>query len=98
MSNLTKKQKEGLYTKNGKLLNSVKMAQMAYYGNGIFRPIQTGHRGGRGTFRDVSSNILGVIKILKYSYKRGNDAPRGGKSGDFIKVSKVAGNKIKSLK
>lgn len=98
MSKLTKIQKQNLYTKDGKLRNSVKIAQEAYAGNGIFRPIETGHRGGRGTIRDVSGNILEVLRVFGYKYTRDNDAPRGGKSGDLIKVSKIAGNRIKSLK
>lgn len=98
MKNLTRKQKDYLYTKKGELRSNVKRAQGVYYGKGLFRPVQTGHRGGRGTVRDVTSDVLGVINILGYKYKTGNDAPRGGKSGDFIKISSLAGDRIKKLK
>jgi len=98
MSKLTKKQNDFLYTKDGKLRSNVKRAQDAYSGNGIFRPVETGHRGGRGTVRDVSCDVTSLINAMGYKYTTGNNAVRGGKSGDFIKVSKVAGKKINSFK
>lgn len=98
MSKLTKKQKELLYTKDGKVRCIVKRVQDVYDGNGIFRPVETGHRGGRGWVKDISYDITSLINALGYKYKVGNDAPKGGKYGNFIKVSKIAADKIKSLK
>jgi hypothetical protein len=40
---------------------------------------------------------INLIKGLGYTYKVGNDAPRGGVEGDYIKISKVALQAIKYL-
>jgi hypothetical protein len=98
MSKLTKKQNDFLYTKDGNLRSSVKIAQDVYEGNGLFRPVESSHRGGRGTMKDVSYNVKALINAFGYKYTTRNDAPKGGKSGDFIKVSKLAGKKLNSFK
>mgnify|MGYP007046279391 CR=1 FL=1 len=38
-----------------------------------------------------------LLKLAGYKWTEGNDAPRGGAQGDFIKVSKAAVNFLKSL-
>lgn len=95
---LTKRQKETLYYKNGNMRTSYLNAIDSYKGNGIFRPVQSGHRGGRGTVSDQTSELITIIKMLGYKYESGNDAPRGGVGGNFIKVSNTAGKNILALK
>jgi len=39
---------------------------------------------------DRSTTVEVLLKDLGYKFSKGNDAPRGGKSGNYIKVSKKA--------
>lgn len=64
-------------------------------GNKLY-PKYWGHKG--GSLIDNSRWILEVLEAQGYKYSLGNDAPRGGKSGDFIKVSKVAMNFLLKVK
>lgn len=41
--------------------------------------------------------ITQLLKLAGYKFTYGNDAPRGGKDGDFIKISNTAFNFLKSL-
>lgn len=53
----------------------------------IFRPV-----GVTGSLRyakytvDHTDNILNACELMGYEYETGNDAPKGGKTGNFIKV------------
>ena len=61
------------------------------------RKIYHTYTSGSGRFTSNQSAYWYVTEFLKasgYKFKEGNDAPRGGKTGDFIKVSKTA---LKSL-
>lgn len=46
--------------------------------------------GRRSACSDKTATILEVIKAQGYKYEEGNDAPKGGLEGNFIKVSKTA--------
>ena len=94
---LTKKQENAIYTNRGVLRNDVKMAKSVLR-NETFRPTQSSHRGGRGTVRDVTANVKSLLKVFGYKHTSGNDAPKGGLNGNFIKISKVASKNIHSLK
>lgn len=41
--------------------------------------------------------ITTLLNMLGYKYKKGNNAPKGGKQGDYIKISKTALKTIKNL-
>lgn len=41
------------------------------------------------SLKDVSHLITEMLFDLGYKYSEGNDAPRGGAEGDFIKVGKI---------
>lgn len=63
--------------------------------------IYTGYYTGRGRFTSSYSAQSTVIEILKaqgYKFETGNDAPRGGVNGEFVKVSRVAFDFIQSIK
>jgi hypothetical protein len=95
---LTIGQKETLYYKNGNMKFRYLNAISTYTGNGKFRTIQSGHRGGRGTVSDKTYDLITIIKMLGYKYEAGNDAIRGGVGGNFIKVSNTAVKNILALK
>ena len=52
---------------------------------------------GRFTHNYSNENILIIIKLLGYKYTKGNDAVKGGKTGDYIKVSKSTFKKLINL-
>lgn len=49
------------------------------------------------TLADYSFRIIQILQAQKYKMEFGNDAPRGGKDGDFIKVSTTARKFLQSL-
>ena len=55
--------------------------------------------GSGGHVRIVSyeEEILDLLKKFGYKYRRGNNAPRGGRNGKFISISKPAYKKITSI-
>lgn len=65
------------------------------------RKIYTGYYLGSGRFTSAHSAISLVSSILKaqgYKFEKGNDAPKGGINGEYLKVSKVALKFIQSIK
>lgn len=55
---------------------------------------------GSGRWSSNQSSRIYFIQILEafgYKYSEGNDAPRGGATGDYIKVSSVAMRNIKNI-
>ena len=95
---LTIGQKETLYYKNGNMKFRYLNAIDSYTSNGKFRTVQSGHRGGRGTVSDQTYDLITIIEMFGYKYESGNDAPRGGVGGNYIKVSNTAAKNILALK
>lgn len=55
--------------------------------------IYTGYYNGSGKWATKGSAQPTVVEILKagnFKYEIGNDSPKGGITGDFVKVSKTA--------
>ena len=55
---------------------------------------------GSGRHISLSDSTFYIIQLLKakgYKYTEENDAPRGGKNGDYIKVSSTAHRYLLSL-
>jgi len=85
---LTRKTEKLILTKkdsvNARYINA---AQSVYIvGRKLYCKKWTGHR----TLKDVSPRIKEMLKSQGYKFTTGNDAPKGGVEGDFIKVSKIA--------
>jgi hypothetical protein len=62
--------------------------------------IYTGYYSGSGRFtsaHSAESTVTSILNAQGYKYTIGNDAPRGGVSGDFVKVSKTAFNFLRGL-
>ena len=47
---------------------------------------------------DKSALIINVLKAQGYRYEEGNDAPKGGLEGNYIKVSKAALSFLKQFR
>lgn len=86
-----------LYTKQGKLRNSIQQAIEGIYETKIYTDRWVGS-GRRKNLQSTHSNVVELLGALKLKYKTGNDAPRGGREGNFIKISTRALAKIKNLK
>jgi len=52
---------------------------------------------GRFTTNLENSRVENILKIMGWKFKKGNDAVKGGKPGNFLKVSKTTFNKVISL-
>ena len=55
-------------------------------GDNIIRPCWTSGRGRFTTNLDYTQQLANLLTTLKVRYAAGNDAPRGGKSGNYIKI------------
>lgn len=65
------------------------------------KKIYTGYNSGRGRFisaNSAQSTVLNILNAEKLKYTIGNDAPRGGITGEFVKVSKTAFDLILNIK
>ena len=54
--------------------------------NYVIRPCWTSGRGRFCTNLDYTEQLKGLLTSLNVRYVSGNDAPRGGKCGNFIKI------------
>ena len=54
--------------------------------NGIIRPCYTSGRGRFTTNMDHTSGTLYLLDLIGVRYEKGNDAPRGSATGNFIKI------------
>lgn len=65
-------------------------------GNNKFYTVHTS--GSKRFTTNIENNsVLTICQLLNYRYEIGNDSLRGGKTGNYIKVSKMAFDNIKSL-
>ena len=55
--------------------------------NGIVRPCYTSGRGRFTSNQDHAADTKALLDLLGLKYTSGNDAPRGGATGQWIKVS-----------
>lgn len=78
---LIAKELTGLYLdKNNKPLCTYRIRQ------GLIRPCETSGTGRYTTLLDYTQDVCTLLTELKIKYLCGNDAPRGGACGTYIKV------------
>ena len=78
--------KKHLYTKGGKLAKKYEdVIELLNNPDRIMRPIYRGYKG--RTLHDGRANLEWGLHILGIDYTIGNDAPRGGKNGYFVKLT-----------
>jgi hypothetical protein len=92
--------KKILLTQKGEINKSfLRMIQNCRF-NKTERKIYTDYYSGSGRFTSAHSSentILSILKAQGYKFEKGNDAPKGGILGNFIKVSKTAFEFIENL-
>ena len=88
---LTRKSKELLLTGKGTInLNWVNLiSKVRFEGDKIY-PKEWKVSKRHISLSDGMPGLKQLLSAQGYKFKEGNDAPRGGVEGDFIKVSKVA--------
>ncbi|QTI81465.1 hypothetical protein IAI58_19170 (plasmid) [Roseomonas marmotae] len=79
-----------IFTKNGKLTATVRTALIVLAKCGEIRPT---HVIGRGRYIQNSTSTYGALAPEICAYfgiptVTGNDAPRGGKTGDFVRLAR----------
>ena len=97
MKNLTRKAQNELYTKKGDLKKMYASQIRMHATNTKIYPVSYSGRGRHINIVDNSFYIKNAIELLGYKYSTGNDAPKGGASGNFIKISKKALAALNSL-
>lgn len=98
LEKLQKADKNNLVTKKDGSLKQRAIKAISDYRNRDNKFYTTYTSGtGRFTTNLTNDSIYWIVKLLEYKFEEGNDSPRGGKTGDFIKVSTVAFNNIISL-
>ena len=97
---LTKKQVNTLTTNQGKL-RSIILDKFVGYPTKEFSTItRTGYYSGSGRFTTACSfmvDFTSFLDAMKIKYTTGNDAPRGGVSGEYVKISSRAVTKLNKI-
>lgn len=99
MSNLTTKQKESFLTKKGEIRKII-LEKFTNYSGEFEQTTYTGHYSGNGRFttaHSFGSDFINFLNVFGLKYVTGNDAPRGGASGEFVKISSRAVSKLNKI-
>lgn len=64
-----------------------KTAKSVINGERVIRPCHTSGSGRFTTNLDYTSDVMQILSLLGVKYEIGNDSPRGGKTGNFIKIT-----------
>jgi hypothetical protein len=91
MKTLTKKAQTALLTKSGNLHRNYRNAieSSRFAGNKIYTCFWS-KSGSHLNLKDYTFYVTNALTLGGYKYKFGNDAPRGGKEGNYIQVGKPA--------
>lgn len=79
----------GLYTKKDRFGRPEPIRTYMVFQQGTFAFIRPCKTSGSGRFTknaDYTADICAALDILGIEYTSGNDSPRGGKTGNFIKL------------
>lgn len=58
-------------------------------GNKVIRPCWTSGRGRFTQNRDYTDQLCRLLDSMNVKYQLDNDAPRGGKTGNFVKLQNI---------
>jgi hypothetical protein len=97
---LAKKDSTNAVTKKDGTLKEFAKAAIRFYGNSEKeRKFRTSYTSGSYRFTTILHNnsVKDICRLFGYKFEEGNDAPKGGQTGNYIKVSKAAWKSIKSL-
>jgi len=95
------KTKNIIFTKAGKVNQNLLNALSNCRFNPTTNQIYTGYYNGSGrwaTRQSAEHHVIGLLNSQCYKFTKGNDAPNGGITGDYLKVSKTAFEFIQSIK
>jgi len=68
-----------------------KATQSVIEGERLIRPCHTSGSGRFTSNLDYTDDVVELLSLVGIKYEIGNDSPRGGKTGNFIKiVTKIA--------
>ena len=81
---LQKRLSKSTFTKQSKAYQFV--SEWIDSGNGFIRTCHTSGKGRFTTNLDYTSDVTALLDQMNVKYVTGNDAPRGGKTGNFIKI------------
>lgn len=73
--------------KGSKSSFAYKSAKSVIDGERLIRPCHTSGRGRFTSNLDYTSDVMQLLSLLGIKYEIGNDSPRGGKTGNFIKIT-----------
>ena len=55
--------------------------------SGLIRPCYTSGSGRYTSNQDYTNDLCAILDLLGIKYQRGNDAPRGGATGQWVKIT-----------
>ena len=67
--------------------NAYKLVIAALNGETLLRPCHTSGSGRFTTNIDCTIDLTDLLTKMGISYEKGNDSPRGGKTGNFVKIT-----------
>ena len=70
----------------GEQLTGAKPQQLHIFRGGVIRPVWTSGSGRFCKNMNYTRDICAVLDSLRVKYEAGNDAPRGGLTGNYIKI------------
>lgn len=88
--------KKNLTTKTGSIYS--KFSDVIYLIENpttTIKPILWKRSGGWTTLKDHSNNLINGLNLIGIDFENGNDAPRGGKEGFFVRLTKKGKNQVK---
>ena len=71
----------------GEQLTGAKPKEWHIFCGGLIRPVWTSGRGRFCSNCDHTADICAVLDALRVKYVIGNDAPKGGLTGNYIKIN-----------
>lgn len=93
---LQKRIEKRLYTKSGHLACKYEeVMDLLLHPEWVRRPVLWVDKG--RTLRDHHANIEEGLRLLGIDFETGNDAPRGGKEGYFIKLTAKGKRQVKDF-
>ena len=76
----------GMYTMKSNWGKEQPFSSYIVFKNNLIRPVYTSGSGSHTSYQDHTIAITSLLDKLKVRYVVGNDAPRGGQCGAYIKI------------
>ena len=80
------KELTGMYTSKNNWNQEQPFSSYMVFKNNLIRPVYTSGSGSHTSYQDHTIAITSLLNKLKVKYVVGNDAPRGGQCGAYIKL------------